>query len=214
MKKVIAFLLCLFIIIALFFSGCTSNPQLDTQPTSILLTQEEQNNLLLNGNILTKMLVLCTRTDSSLESPRFNYIELLARCLTEKEPAFKYYNLSSETYPAGYIVPRELCNTVINQITGHDIDIKDYISVESADDKIHIITETGWGLQPYKCGDYVYSSLNEDRTQVVTTFELMLPDSSSGDPGHKPGDRYNAYYSIIHEEGHGTYLRLDRFEKE
>ncbi len=214
MKKVIAFLLCLFIILAVFLSGCNGNTR-DVPPVSPpQFTQEEENNLLLNGNILTRILVLCSNTNSTIEQPEFHYVQLLARCIVEEEPGFKYYHIAQENTGSGAAMPTELCSTVIKQITGRTADITGSPLTQTEDGMTHIITETGWGLVSYGCGDYIYSSLNDYKTQVVTTFELLVPDDSSGDPGHKSAGRYKAYYNIVTEENHGTYLQFDRFEKE
>ena len=240
MKKVIAFLLCLFIIIALL-TGCgetqpqsqpgtpsQSNSQPEDNSMQAVITLPEvqspapyltkpcdDNGILLNASMLTEILTLCLDNKATPEEPAFNFYEFLVRCAIEEQEDFKYYGAFPYEKPTGYIFPINMCETAVFQVFGFDAwDVRGALANEMRDENTAVIpTEVGWGMTTYRAGDFITSSFINDKTQVCCNFEMHAPAVVNGDPGSVSLGMYNIIFDIVKTADGEIYLQFNHYEK-
>jgi len=237
MKKIIGILLILAMTIALF-TGCVkagtdsssdsiaSEPTMNSQeiinsetdssqPDETVRTETEpviDDSLLLDANVMANYISRSIALYSTPEQPEFRQIFFVFMCSYYKDqPDFCYHSTEEINENGGLPVNIADSSEIIWQVFGQEWDIT--AEITSYDDTYaYIPTEIGWGMQSYHPGEYVYSSFSNDKTQVVTKFEMFGPDNSKGDPDHKSYGDYNLVYDIVGENGK-TFLRFKRFEK-
>lgn len=211
MKKIICILLSAVLSVG-FCCGCNK------VNTNDIIADES---LLSDANVLSKYLPLCLNTETTPETPEFNYAQFLRHCAVDNQKDFCYYSLFSRVneksgdYLINYGTAQKLIDQVFNDGEWVDNWFKEAEnsgeSYSKEDNSIIMPTEVG-GVWFYYARDPVYSEFSDDGRQVISHFELFAPDASSGDPGHKSLGDYSIVYDII-VENEDTFLRFNRFEK-
>ena len=180
----------------------------------------KNENALVSADILTAKLTTAIRTSSTPESPAFNYQLLICRLNYIEDTQFCYYNIFPLLTDKGVSQFKATnMNKVIHQIFG------DYAWNATTDygtppnggynentKSFEFSTDFGWGLMFYCVNGDINSQISADGKQVYSEFEMLAPDSSSGDPGHKSIGNYRLIYDVISENGE-TFLRFNRYEK-
>lgn len=231
MKKLLSVLLILAICLSVF-AGCSlpadstsedtdlQNSASDTDAGSD--TIEADPGLLLDANVLSKILPLCLDTNSTPEDPQFSFTWFMLLCAVEKEEEFCYYNIFPNTGEPDYYKSFKYAD--VQKVFGQVFRAKAFADELFAPgrfegwahriegDTLYLATETG-SVWFYRAGDYIYSEFTDGNRQVVSHIELFAPDASSGDPGHRSIGGYKIYYNVLTEDGE-TFLRFDRFEKD
>lgn len=176
-------------------------------------------NLLLDANILSGYLALCLDTNTTPETPKFNYAQFLRHCAVDNQKDFCYYSLFSRVNEKSgdYIIDYGTAQKLIGQVFNNGEWVENWFedaetsdeSYSKEDNSIIMPTEVG-GVWFYYAGDFIYSEFSADNTQIISHFELFAPDDSSGDPGHKSLGNYNIVFDICTENGE-QFLRFNRF---
>ncbi|MBR5252070.1 MAG: hypothetical protein IKV52_04540 [Oscillospiraceae bacterium] len=232
MKKLLSVLLILAICISVF-AGCsfpadsTDSGHTDAQEgisgegTDSEITTPDPS-LLLDANVLSKMLPPCLDTNTTPEDPQFSFTWFMLKCAVEKEKEFCYYNIFPNTGEPDYFDSFKYAD--VQKVFGQVFNAKAFAdelfapgrfegwSHRIEGDTLYLATETG-SVWFYHAGDYIYSEFANNNRQVVSHIELFAPDASSGDPGHRSIGGYKIYYNVLTEDGE-TFLRFDRFEKD
>lgn len=212
MKRLISLLLTAVMLMAAF-TACA--PQQDNSEVTDIVIDES---LLLDGNVLSQNIVHALSNKSTPEEPQFSYLEFVVRCgAVCQQEDFCYYNyfpVDNQTGDAEIKI--DLSRKMVKQVFDIEWDITQNLGggyvVTITDDAVYFPTEISWGLLNYHTREYIYSEFAADNTQVVSHFELLAPDDSSGDLGNKSIGDYKIIYDIMTENGE-TFLRFNRFEK-
>lgn len=194
-----------------------SNREISKDVTNIAADET----LLLDANILSGYLSLCLDTNTTPETPKFNYAQFLRHCAVDTQKDFCYYSLFSRVNEKSgdYLIDYGTAQKLIGQVFNDGEWVENWFedaetsgeSYSKEDNSIIMPTEVG-GVWFYYAGEDVYSEFSADNTQVISHLELFAPDASSGDPGHKSLGDYNIVFDICTENGE-TFLRFNRFEK-
>ena len=211
MKKVIAFILCTVMITATF-TACGS--QTVGNATDIQVDES----LLLDSNVLTDYLCRSLNNKSQPEDGQFNYLPFVFSCYFYKDqPEFCYYDETPvDPYTEQLTIDIAGCDKIIHQVFDDSWDITQNLAGYAADvtdTAVLFPTALDWGLMGYYAGDYIYSEFNDDKTRVVSHFELFGPDWDGDDIAHKSYGDYQIIFDIV-TENNETFLRFNRFEKE
>ncbi len=235
MKKIISLFLATIFMFS--FTGCNqpgTNDEILQPESNIQVTPDTvytmpddyppvnvmaEGNIIKSADILTDRLLCSIILSAEPEQPVFNYEMLLCLISGVQDEEFCYYgifphigyNTQFKTTNAEKIVYQLLNDG--NWDARKDFGTPPNGGFNEATSSYEFSTDFGWGMQFYHAKDNIVTSrINDDSTQVVSTFELLVPDSSSGDPDHKSVGQYCCIYDIITENGE-TFLRFNRFEK-
>lgn len=225
MKKLICVLFAMLFMVAFVSCGERESVNSDISSASdtdyenvqhTATTAQPDDSLLLDANVMAEFISHSVILTSTLENPQFNYRYFVFKCnLDKSQPDFCYYSPVPVDSDGNLHIDIATSSEIIWQVFGADWNIAEHIDqyTKKDDTTVYHPTEIGWGMQCYYPSDYVYSSFNNDKTQVVTTFEMFGPDNSSQDPDHKSYGRYKIIYDVIGADGQ-TFLRFNRFKKE
>lgn len=208
MKKVIGFLLCLFIIIVLL-SGC------GTENDPVAVEVQDYDRLLLDANVITDMAVSCMYGEYIEEKPQFDYVQFLVKCAVSDQEDFCYYNLFPLNENYMYEMNLDKCSRIIYEVFGDEkwdavnaFTLDPYNPYHEDENMVEFAADRGWGQQGYYAGDYKVSQFNDTKCQIITSFELFGPDSSSGDPDHKSLGMYEITYDVTTAGGGQAFIRF------
>lgn len=208
MKKVIGFLLCLFIIIVLL-TGC------GTESDPVAVSVQDYDKLLLDANVITDIAAHCLHGEDIVENPQFDYVQFLVRCAISEQEDFCYYNLFPLNDDYRYEMDLDKCSRIIYEVFGDDkwdavnaFTLDPYSPYHEDENMVEFAADRGWGQQGYYAGDYKVSRFDDTGCQITTSFELFGPDSSSGDPDHKSLGMYEMTYDVTTSGGGQAFIRF------
>ncbi len=239
MKKLFVVLLA----VVMIFAGCTEDKSSQVAPAPTVQqpvqtpspapaptptnkpeqtrTPERDESLLNAANFLTPVLVLSMDTLSAPANPDFSEATILFSIAYKESPEYYYKDIFPLVDDFNYQFKISEANKVIYQLLGD----KEFNAMSYADhlpnggynsetDALELSLEFGWvSLLPYHTGDFLYSEFSGDSSQIVSHFELFIPDETADDPDTVSDGNYSLIYDIVTENGE-TFLRFNRFEKE
>ena len=201
------------------FEGDTSvveTPPPDYPPVNVVDT----DTALICADIITEKITPAVRISSTPENPQFNYQFFICQLAYIDNPQFCYYNIFPMLQDKGVSQFKTTnMNKVIHQVFGDynwdaltDYGMPPNGGYNEKTESFEFSTDFGWGLQFYWANGDINSYFSADGKQVYSEFEMLAPDSSSGDPDHKSIGNYRLIYDIVTEDGE-TFLRFNRYQK-
>ncbi len=184
-------------------------------------TPARDEKLLNAANFLTPVLVLSMDTLSAPANPDFVETAILFSIASKDSPEYYYKNIFPLVNDFNHQFKISDANKVIYQLLGDSrFDAMSYADhlpnggYNSETDALELSLDFGWvSLPPYHTGDFLYSEFSADSSQIISHFELFIPDETADDPSTISDGNYRLIYDIVTENGE-TFLRFNRFEKE
>ena len=172
--------------------------------------EADKDELLDFADDLAEILALCLDETTTPENPQFNMAELFVRLATQEDEDFPY-NPMKDWIDRSYnlALPVWAANQIKTQIFGEELNENDDFDI--SDETLAISTEIGWGMRSYYAEE-TDSNFNNDKTQIITTFEMFAPDHSSTEPDEISIGNYKVVFDVVNEY-EMTYLRFNHFEK-
>ena len=178
------------------------------------------DNALICADIISERITRAVNTSSTPENPQFNYRFFICRMTYIDDTEFCYYNIFPLLQDKGVSQFKVTnMNKVIRHVFGdYDWDVlTDFGNPPNGEynentKSFEFSTDFGWGVQSYRVNGDINSYFSDDGKQIYSEFEMLAPDSSSGDPDHKSIGHYRLVYDIITEDGE-TFLRFNRYQK-